>query len=340
MNSDSVLSYDVLLNEDTYIRENAVTILPIVRDCIKKSKDDEFVLRAIDIMTSIFLECFSIEEYEDSIFKLACPAAKSIFCSTLKGIEGFKTNGIQTQTDLADTYFNLLNICIHIIESFHTTYIHLNNLEIIAVNNVKSLIEFTAEILYHAYEHCKNGEQLYGDYFCKVNDILTKLYKTAAELQKLFLNFLTKVQFNREIEEDIELLDSMLIYLYKLSLTLMTVDVKTMAESWKTYAALNGKFSEVIKDRHNIGEPIKKLCDYLLTLLEDILSKEINDKEIIVKNSKVASFLLKLVIKFCELYNGYVTNCHSSLVNLLIFLCRYVLQIYFYWFILIFNIFP
>lgn len=317
--------FAVLNREDDYILDNIESILPIVQKCITSSEDEMAILRAIEIALGMCLHSLTIEEYESKIFQYACPAAKSLFIKTLQMIENFRPDDISTQSDIGDIYSHALHICGEVMAHLHRAYQYLSDIEIIAVNNIQSLPESTAEILYHAFVHCKNSEQSYGAYYNKLTEALSNLCRKTSELQCQLLNLLTKqVEFHCDIADELESLDKIMVYLYKSSSCLMNDfrSVKAMADIWKAYTALITKYSEQLKNHHNIAEPINCLCDNLIENLNQVIMNDNIEKGSIAKIVKIASFILKLIIKFCEQFCGYLGDCQSSLLKVLLILSK------------------
>lgn len=56
------------------------------------------------------------------------------------------------------------------------------------------------------------------------------------------------------------------------------------------------------------------------------------DMKAVTRAAKVGNFMLKIIIKFCDEYSGFLGSCHQELFQMLLTLHRYVALIHEYWY--------
>jgi hypothetical protein len=50
------------------------------------------------------------------------------------------------------------------------------------------------------------------------------------------------------------------------------------------------------------------------------------DVKLITRTVKVGNFMLKIIIKFCDKYSGYLGACHQELLEMLLIVYRYIMD--------------
>lgn len=56
-----------------------------------------------------------------------------------------------------------------------------------------------------SFEHCSESSLIYGDLINNLKQLLTDLFRTTSEVQKLFFNIIQKVTFDLTLKEDQDL---------------------------------------------------------------------------------------------------------------------------------------
>jgi len=57
-----------------------------------------------------------------------------------------------------------------------------------------------------------------------------------------------------------------------------------------------------------------------------IVTQDPPDMKFITRTLKVGNFMLKIIIKFCDQYSGYLGACHHELFEMLLTVYRYVMS--------------
>lgn len=55
-----------------------------------------------------------------------------------------------------------------------------------------------------------------------------------------------------------------------------------------------------------------------------IVAQDPPDMKSVTRAVKVANFMLKIIIKFCDQYSGFLGSCHQELFQMLLTVYRYV----------------
>lgn len=66
---------------------------------------------------------------------------------------------------------------------------------------VTDLLSFEKDVI-ACFKHCSESNLIYGDLISNVKQLLTELFKTTSEAQKLFFNILEKCMFDLTLKED------------------------------------------------------------------------------------------------------------------------------------------
>lgn len=70
---------------------------------------------------------------------------------------------------------------------------------------VNDLISYEKGVIM-SFKHCSESNLIYGEFIINVKQLLTELFKTTTEVQKLIFNNLEKVKFDISLKEDVSLL--------------------------------------------------------------------------------------------------------------------------------------
>ncbi|KAL0280139.1 UNVERIFIED_CONTAM: hypothetical protein PYX00_001521 [Menopon gallinae] len=309
-------SFDVLNNGDDYIVSNFDTVYPVLRECLTYSTDYTSIGRALKLTFGPCLDLFTIDELEENLFKYACPGARNTFTRTLESIGSTLRNGENC------IITNFLQICQEILLQLTNVIGYITKtVPTIKLLSVKSLLLCSTEILYECYQHFIKSEECYGLQFSSMTESLTAFFKKAQVLQFNILQLLSRIEVNYE-QYEIDILNEVLTYIYKSGMIVLNLDIKAMADLWKGYICALTKYSEHLKTCHEIDIPLQCLLTNFINNLQNLISGDCIDSQKFEKMVKILCFILKIVIKITEKFNGCIRECQSSLINLLIILNR------------------
>lgn len=309
-------SFNVLNKGDDYIVNNFDAVYPVLRKCLTCSTDDTLIIRALKLAFGPCLDLFTIDDLEENLLKYAGPVARNVFIRTLESIENKTRNG----TICLITSF--LNICQEILLLLtNVVAFTIGTVTTVKVLNVRSLLLCSTEILLECYQHFMKSEDCYGSQFIPLTKTLTTFFKKAQALQFNVLQLLSKIEVNYENCE-VDILNEVLTFVYKAGIIVLNLDIKTMADLWKGYICTVTKYSDYLKASHEIGIPLQSLSENFVNNLQNLISGDCTDNQKFEKMVKVLCFILKIVIKITEKFNGYIRDCQNSLINLLILLNR------------------
>uniref|UniRef100_T1HKE0 Uncharacterized protein n=1 Tax=Rhodnius prolixus TaxID=13249 RepID=T1HKE0_RHOPR len=166
------------------------------------------------------------------------------------------------------------------------------------------------------------SESNYGHYFVTCTDILTALFRNSYEVYLKYLRALEdKLYFSCSFEEDITLLNDVMDKTVAIIEIVTGLDIKTAAEQWKSYLKVNSKYAEKIRDRLNLLRPLSVLLCNIQQIINTVTTnKEVLDDKTRTRHLKLGSFILKIFIKLCDLHKGFLDDCLSLILEMLLLL--------------------
>ncbi|VVC44804.1 Hypothetical protein CINCED_3A023342 [Cinara cedri] len=175
---------------------------------------------------------------------------------------------------------------------------------------VNSLVSYEKGVIM-AFKHCSESNLIYGEFIINIKQLLTELFKTTSELQKLILNYLEKIEFNVTLKEDVSLLLKFLHHIWYAGEVVYTASNKIMATNWKVYITISQKYSAELKENIINDEPIQFLC----TELKKIVSSFNYSDE---ASLKLSTYMMSVLVKLCS--HGHILKSHNILVEFILFL--------------------
>ncbi|KAF6201700.1 hypothetical protein GE061_004095 [Apolygus lucorum] len=164
---------------------------------------------------------------------------------------------------------------------------------------VRSLNENLPLILIGAFNHCKDSENCYGSYFEDVGG---------------------KIVFSSSIEENITSLSQVLESVLTITETVVSLDIKTCVDQWKLYARLYAKHISDLKSITDLSQPLALLTSNVQRILVELTSSQETTEKLQLKLLKMGNFLLKMMVKLCELSECRFREGMKDLVELLLLL--------------------
>ncbi|XP_044264211.1 uncharacterized protein C1orf112 homolog isoform X2 [Tribolium madens] len=160
---------------------------------------------------------------------------------------------------------------------------------------IPSLPINVAQIISSTFEYCKFSQGTYSAFYKPVSEIFD-VFRRTQEVHIKFLNFLEHhLTFNFSNESEIAAYTEILGVILEISKTLSGVNMKSMADNWKTFIALVQKQST-----KNVSSAIQLLTEEIETNLRIASELETNDSKNTIQFFKVAGFLVKVVLKLFE----------------------------------------
>ncbi|XP_063870708.1 FIGNL1-interacting regulator of recombination and mitosis-like [Scylla paramamosain] len=203
--------------------------------------------------------------------------------------------------------------------------------EKIAVEYLSNLPPVFLNIVSSSLTHCKQSETIYNGQLEQVQDSLSGLYQLTVEVAVDFANLLSRLKFDPLAEDDLEILTEVCDKLCTTAACLSQLsEVRGSVTLWRAYTSLIQQYHGVLITRLNLSLPmtalVKEIKDGLDTLASLSLGNntvEEKDKKIVQRIIKMTSFCLKVVIVMCEKFHGYLMDCHTSLMLLILLLYRF-----------------
>ncbi|XP_023725992.1 uncharacterized protein C1orf112 homolog isoform X2 [Cryptotermes secundus] len=282
-------------------------------------------LQALQALLSKCLPCIPVNDVEEKLFQYALPSTRQLFNETLEGICTRLQDAQTQQCDkLLDSVNSLLQVCTELLTCIDSALHYVLRSGKVDAALVPSLPKVAVHILYEAFKHCKESEKMYGALFQPVGDALTSLFQKSRELQLHFLEVVSEnLQFRCTYEAELELLTEILDMLGEIGQLVMDLDVKTMAEQWKGYARLAFQYVDHLKPRLDVAGPLRFLAADVSRSLKSVIEVDQPDMKFITRTVKVGNFALKIIIKLCDQYSGFLGPCHDELFKMLLTAYRY-----------------
>ncbi|XP_069686340.1 FIGNL1-interacting regulator of recombination and mitosis-like [Periplaneta americana] len=326
-NSESFYTLVDKLSEWTTkeVEENLTDILPTLLSILKCQGQKSMSIQAVQALLSKCLPCIPVENVEEKLLQHVLPSTEQLFNETLEGIEiKLQAVGITQDEDLLESLNGLLQVCIELLNCTDCALQYILTVGKVEAALVPSLPRVTASVLLEAFKHCKESENLYGATFQSLGAVLTLLFQKSRDLQSHFLEVVSEnLQFKCTYEDELVLLTDIVDTLGRIGMLVVGLDVKTMAEQWKGYARLAFQYVDHLKPRLDLVAPLQFLASDISQNLEKIVEMDPPDMKFVTRTVKVGSFTLKIIIKLCDQYNGYLGACHHELLYMLLTIYRY-----------------
>ncbi|PSN33284.1 hypothetical protein C0J52_20683 [Blattella germanica] len=307
------------------IEENLEYALPVLLSVLKCPDQKVSALQAIHALLEKCLPCIPLDKVEDKLLQCVLSSSNQLFHEAIEGIHNRLQDNERPQDDeLLENLNGLLQVCIELLNCIDYPLLHIQSLGKIEASLIPSIPKVTVSILQEAFKHCKESEKLYGELFQTMGEVLTKLFQRSHELQMKLLGLLIEnLQFNCVFEDELLLLTEILETLGQIGQLVSGLDVKTMAEQWKAYARLAFQYVDHLKSRLDVAGTLQFLANDISMGLVNIFSLDPPDMKFIIRTVKIGSFTLKVIIKFCDQYNGYLGPCHEELLQMLLTMFRF-----------------
>lgn len=315
---DNVLQ-DVLdmMRSQTYSQEDVVNCLQMLKLQLSTCEESQNTLQTLNCLLGPVLQALPVHNLEHDLLLFTLPATKEFFIKCLSSI--CDTLRTSTTSGLDGVICNKLEECIEVLNCVDSMLTYLNGLDKLEASCISSVPKNTASIILEAFQHCKNSEKEYKDVFSSVRGHLISFFQKTHHIQvNLFTLLNNNVIFSCSLEDDISLLCEVLEILSCIGEIVVSLDTKSMVEQWKGYARLIQAYAEYLRPRLNVSRPIQFLSENIQNTLLNIPSLIQQDEKLIMKNIKMSSLELKVVIRICEHYRDYLGDCHKQLVNLLV----------------------
>lgn len=306
-----------MMKSQTFSQEDIVDFLPTLNLQLRSCEESKNTLQTLNCLLGPVLQALPVHNLERDLLLFTLPATKEFFIKCLSTI--CDTLRTSTSSGLDGVICNKLEECIEVLKCIDNMLIYLNGLDKLEASCISSVPKNTASIILESFQHCKNSEKEYKDVFSSVRGHLISFFQKTHHIQvNLFTLLNNNAIFNCSLEDDITLLCEVLGILSCIGEIVVSLDTKSMVEQWKGYARLIQAYAEHLRPRLNVTRPVQFLSENIQNTLLNIPSLIQQDEKLIMKNIKMSSLELKVVIRICEHYRDYLGDCHKQLVNLLV----------------------
>ncbi|XP_049813395.1 uncharacterized protein C1orf112 homolog isoform X2 [Schistocerca nitens] len=299
--------------------DEVVPVLVSTLECSEKS----VTLQAVQVLLGSCLQCLSVNNAENVLLQYALPTVRHIFAEALEGVQLILASS-EDEDQIVDSLVSLLQVCIEMLKCLEITLQYIISQGNVDAFVVPSVPRMVIAVLQESFKHCQKSESTYGSVLHLISEVLMELFNKSHDVLLNFLAVLSEnLQFNCIFEDEVTLLTEVLESFGYLCEHMKGLGVKVLADSWKGYILLVEKYSKDLKPYLNVTAPIKFLVQEIAEFSDSVMNVQNEyDKPDIIKNLKVTSFELKLILKLCESYAGYLSDSYTDLFHLLITLHR------------------
>ncbi|XP_013162633.1 PREDICTED: uncharacterized protein C1orf112 homolog [Papilio xuthus] len=198
----------------------------------------------------------------------------------------------------------------------------------LSCESLKTFPTTTGQIILNIFTHCKDSENLYGNFLKVVETELKDLFRTCHELQHTYLMILEKhFIFDMMVVEQQYILLKALDINLKISEIVQALDVKTMAEQLKAYTGICTKYSESLMDKDIYNQCTELLCGLIGSNLKTALEID-QEEKIVLRSLKIASFIIKILTKLSDIFKYGARNNYDIVLQTLIsiYMCDGTIQ--------------
>lgn len=182
------------------------------------------------------------------------------------------------------------------------------------ISDVQLIILDATSILFVTFKHCNEYSQFYASAPPIFNENINSLFKLCNELLFQFLDFVNSVIIDDNEDADVELLNSILKATFNIGTVVSNLELKTMAQLWKAFTSLLQKYSLALRDHFNLCQAIEYFCTEIEQKISTIYDIPSKNRTVMLK---VLNFLLKVVLKLCEYFSGFLSKCLHDLCQLI-----------------------
>ncbi|XP_072016383.1 FIGNL1-interacting regulator of recombination and mitosis-like [Amphiura filiformis] len=288
-------------------------------------------------LVTSFLPHISLDVLEEQLLSKILPQTQILFDKIIsdvtKHLESESTQSSST-AKLQNTLMQCLQCLVSMIEILgscvHQVTSLCKNYGTVSMDQIQSLPSTALNIVKGSFSHCKDSNELYGDYFSSVSEPLSSLFKKAYGLQKSLMALLDAVQMSEQDGDDVigkmvQVCDGF----HELCIIISSMDSTLMVSTWRFLVKLASKHKDLLKDGLEVSSLIKSLCSDIesnyehclqIAPLQPGISSSQRDGKAFAKTLKICNLCLKMLMHLLKEFDGYIRDCHKSLYHLVIVL--------------------
>nr|XP_006821785.1 PREDICTED: uncharacterized protein C1orf112-like [Saccoglossus kowalevskii] len=220
-----------------------------------------------------------------------------------------------------------LSIILEVIECLtyciqHTCHSSNDGVHLQSINSLPSTV---IHVVKESYNHCKESTTLYGNTFHLVSATLSQLFKKSFELEKLLLTLLHVVELSGT-EDDVQSITEVCNGLFNICNVISSVDDTVLLRTWKSLVELSTKQKLLLRDRLEVSNMIKMLCQEILLTYEYLLqlacesssSQNAANDKIFGRKFKVCRFYVNMLMTLVKEFDGYLGPCYQEVYKLIL----------------------
>ncbi|XP_067014370.2 FIGNL1-interacting regulator of recombination and mitosis [Anabrus simplex] len=309
------------------VKDNLNDVLPVLISSLGHEDQKAVSLQAAQALLASCLPHLSLKTVEKQLLQHVLPVTENLFMEALEGIDVIvqDTEGM-SEDDVELAVTSLIQVCLELLSHLDLTLLFIETHGKVEATDVPTIPRVILSTLIKSFSQCKNSGRVCGNMFHIVGEAFSTLYCKSRELQTHFLVVLKdNLLFNCSYEQDICLLIEVLQLGSCIGEQVAGLGLQILASTWKGYMLLVEQYAEEIKTRLDVATPLKFLASEIVKHLINVVELGHEDSQLAVKVLKVAAFELKIIMKICQCYPGYLGVCLDELLQLLVMLNRYSL---------------
>ncbi|KAL9988824.1 hypothetical protein ACROYT_G003312 [Oculina patagonica] len=292
-------------------------------------------------LTTQVLPSLSIVEVEAKLFSRILPKVNDAVSEAISDIGGI-INSLQGGNgekghDSKRTIQSLLQVIMSFMECLERYLGHMMQLSLtdeLCISHMHSLPSAVIQTVKAAFKHCKDSEQVYGDFFHHLSQDLAMLFKKTYQLQKALMELLDKVQLSYDTsDQDVKDITDVCHQLLEVCILIGDLDTSILVNTWKILKKLVTKHKDHIKNHLEVERLICHLCTPIESKLmrcfqlapykeeescDGKVSGSTGDKVALGKILKVMRFLVGHLAHLVKEFDGYYDKCLETIFHFLL----------------------
>lgn len=299
-------------------------------------------LEYLTSLTTQVLPSLSLIEVEAKLFSRILPKVYDAVSEATSNIgeiiKSLCSSDREINHDSLPKVQSILQVVMSFMECLEKCVGHMAQLSLtdeLSIGHMHSLPSAIIQTVKEAFKHCKDSEQVYGDFFHLMSQDLAMLFKRTYQLQKALMELLDKVQFSYDTsDQDVNDITDVCHQLLEVCILIGDLDTSILVNTWKVLRKLVTKHKDHIKNYLEVEKLISHLCSSIESKLIQCIqlapykeeetsdaqkvSGSTGDEVALGKILKVIRFLVGHLAHLVKEYDGYYDKCLETLFHFLL----------------------
>lgn len=255
-------------------------------------------LQCIQVIVEKFMPDVRFKDLESDVFIYLLPAANDLVQSIFERNLELLTSSDEQCSEVKD-YLQVVLQVFNAIDNVVGSILKQKHLQLQQIYSVPLNV---FNILNSTFTHCKKHNHLY-QFVDAIQDIQS-VFKSAQEVYRHLLQLLDE---HMDLDDEDFILE-MLDLICDIGESLIGINMKSMADTWKFYSVLMQRYSNIVMDKINLAKPLKFVSNEVSKNIREICDKDGDDEKVDLLTLKISNFFVKLASKLFETYGSAGSN--------------------------------